>query len=213
MSQYSKNEIYKKVFNKFCDSYNGDKKNFVDSLEEINYVVNKVEKDLNMMINKIYQPRIEQTLEKNDEENIKITPAETKIVADEIQELPQNKLDLQPQVQILTKQLENFNLIQRELEEIIRENFKNRRDENELSRRNSEVVLIEKDEFIDCNKRIPIELIEERENKIKIELNSKDSNIDEIKELIDIKFKKILTDVRKINEYTKLPENSSKFLY
>ena len=216
MSQYSKSEIYKKVFNKFCDSYNRENKNCVDSLEEINNVVNKIEKDLNLVINKIYQPQLQQTPENKFEENLKITPG-MKIVEDEVQELPKYKFDLPTQLKIFNKQIENFNIIQRELEEIIRENFKNRRDENELSRRNSEVVFIDKDEFIDCNKRIPIMQIseqnEEGDKKMRIEMNSEDLNIDELKELIDYKFKKILTDVKKINEFTKLPDNSSKIFF
>jgi hypothetical protein len=210
MSQYSKNEIYKKVFNQFSESYNGENKNSVDSLEEINNLVMKIEKDLYVVINKIYHPQFLQGKEIKID-NLKNTALVSNQV-NEIQGLPQNKNDLQ----FLARQLENFNSIQRELEEILRENFKNRRDEkdqNALSRRNSEVVMIDKDDLMDCNKRTPVTQMQEScmEAKINIEPNACDFNIEELTQLAEAKFKKILNDVRKINEYTKLPDNSSNY--
>lgn len=225
MSQYSKNEIYKKVFNKFCEYHNEENKYPSQSLEEIIKLLNKIENELNLVKNKIYYnteyDSSKNLIEKNIINTVRKETKENNLFNDRKLSTNKEEDNLMYRQEIFNKHIENLNSIQREISEILKDNFKSRdhddkKDEYELSRANSEAVLVDKDELTDFTKKSPIiHLNMEQQLTIKEEklISTKNLSHQELSELIETKYKNILSDLKKINEYTKLPDNSSKNYY
>lgn len=177
-----KNDLYKKFFNQFYE-----KVPFVLN-EKFNISLNNIEENLNKTLEEFYQEK--EVF--NKEEHIQIHQP--------VKESLDSKADKNVQI-FLEEEFEKLQKIQSELHRVLKENFKISLEDNlSLSRKNSEAVLILKEELFDMNKKSPVIDIEE----------ASDYDILMRREMIDSTVTNILALIKKISEKTKAPDNSCK---
>lgn len=196
MNLYIKNDLYKKLFNKVYEKYNLDDKKLTEKVESNN---KQIEECLNKTLYKLYnnEEEEEEEEEKVEEKNLSLDHNNQNIL------------------NILNNQLNNFNQINNELNKIITQNFAktNNNLKNSINlelqpRRNSEVVLIDKEELFDNNKKSPIINLDIDEN---IQINNKDT-IPNITQSLNDNLANINQKIKQLYELTKPVEISSNII-
>jgi len=161
--------MFNKIYSKFTDNNNKIPKHIIKCSETF-------ETNLDSIVNSLYQ--------EEEKENIsKDKPTSTYLN------------------NILNFQIENMNKIQNDLLKMLKENFKYKDliYSNDISRRNSEPVLLEKDEIIDVNRFSQL-----------VDLNCEDYDEQKKIDIINENVSRINLLIKKLWDISKPPDNSSK---
>jgi hypothetical protein len=196
MNLYLKNDIYKKLFNKVYEKYSIENNEYVS--ERLNKNITKIESCFNQVLDGLSEDKVN-NFQKESGVNSMIEKNEI------VYNFNSNQL-----VTILQEQLENMNKINSELNKIIKDNFpklnttgnniNTNNNVNNLSRENSEAVLLDKDDFT-----FEFNNLNENSEKNKNETDLLYSKIDE-------SISQINNIIKKIYELTKPVECSSKLI-